>query len=170
MLWFDRRQVLSALAAGITLLATLSACGFTPVYGPDGAGNQVLGQIAFSAPETVNEYSYTKRLEERMGRSSGPYHLDSTLSVSEQSLGNTSSGETTRIRLNGIVSYSLTTVSDDSVVMSGSSRAFTSYSFTGSTAATQAAERDAHERLMIILADQVIDNLLLQADTLTGAQ
>ncbi len=165
MSWCD----VAKTGLGLAFAVSLTACGFTPVYGPDGSGNQILNQVAFSAPDTVNEFTYTKELEQRMGRSTGPYQLDSVLSVKSQDLGSTSSGETTRVRLNGSVDYTLKSLSDDQVVLTGHTFAFTSYSFTGSTAATQAAERDANERLMIILADQVIDGLLLQANTLPEA-
>ena len=54
----------------------------------------------------------------------------------------------------------------EDVLIVGRTDSFTSYSATGSTAATQAAERDARRRLMVILADRVIDRLLIDADTL----
>jgi LPS-assembly lipoprotein len=44
-------------------------------------------------------------------------------------------------------------------VISGSVDNFTSYSATGTTVATLAAERDAQERLMIQLADQIFVRL-----------
>lgn len=148
----------------------MAACGFTPVYGPDGVGNRLLGQIAFAEPDTVNGYNFTKRMEERLGRSVGPFQMDTTIAVSERDLGATSTGDTSRIRLNGTASYKVTSDLDDSVELTGSTFAFTGYSFTGSTAATQAAERDAYERLMIILADQIVDDLLLQAHLLPDLQ
>jgi LPS-assembly lipoprotein len=45
-------------------------------------------------------------------------------------------------------------------VTSGSVDNFTGYSATGTTVATLAAERDAQERLMTILADQIVTRLL----------
>jgi LPS-assembly lipoprotein len=43
---------------------------------------------------------------------------------------------------------------------------FTGFSATGSTVATLAAERDATARLMVILADQIVDRLVISASGL----
>jgi LPS-assembly lipoprotein len=154
----DRRTlVLGALALG--------ACGFQPVYGPGGAGNRLLGQIALDAPDTVDGYVFTRRFEERMGRGTGPYRLALRLETDRQDLGTTSVGNITRYRLIGRVFYSLTG-SDGQVQAEGRTNAFTGYSTTGSTVATLAAERDAGQRLMTLLADQVIDQLILDAPDL----
>ena len=48
-------------------------------------------------------------------------------------------------------------------LLSSQTAAFTGYSATGSSVATLAGERDARDRLMIILADQVVDALLIAA-------
>ena len=45
------------------------------------------------------------------------------------------------------------------VLLSGNVDSFTGYSATGTTVATRAAERDAYERLMTILADQIVTRL-----------
>ena len=52
---------------------------------------------------------------------------------------------------------------------SGSETNFTGYSATGSTVETLAGERDAFERLMRILADQIAARLLATADLATPA-
>ncbi|HCQ58330.1 MAG TPA: hypothetical protein DIU10_10575, partial [Sulfitobacter sp.] len=45
------------------------------------------------------------------------------------------------------------------IVTSGKVESFTGYSATGTTVATRAAELDAQERLMVILADLVVSRL-----------
>ena len=154
-MWSSRRAfILSALA--------LSGCGFTPVYGPGGTGNRILGRIALDEPETAAGYVFTRRFEERMGRAAGPYRLETSFQVSEQDLGSTSAGVITRYRLLGRVFYTLRDA-DGQALIEGRTNAFTGYSTTGSTIATRAAEKDARERLMVLLADQVIDRLILEA-------
>ena len=155
----DRRGFL--LGAGALL--TLSACGFAPVYGPGGAGNRLLGQIALDDPGTPDAYQFNRRFEERMGRGvNAPYRLGVQIQTNSQDLGATSVGNITRYRLIGRVFYTLRDGSG-AAVAEGRTNAFTGYSTTGSTVATLAAERDARERLMTILADQVIDKLILAA-------
>lgn len=169
MLWSNRRVILGRCAAvlGVSIIA---GCGFTPVYGPEGEGNKVLGKVAFQAPTSKNSYIYVRRLEERLGRVSGPYILESNLSLGSEGLGSTSSGETTRYRRDGQLTYELKDIATKKTLITGSTTAFTGYSYTGSTVATLAAENDANKRLMVILADQVIDDLLLQADQLPDVE
>lgn len=158
----DRRKFLAGVAA-VALL--LSGCGFTPVYGPQGAGNRLLGQVSLQAPDTRDTHQFKRHFEERLGRVvAGRYVLRVDISTDEQDMGGTSSGNTTRYRVNGDVDYSL--VEGKIVRLSGTTDSFTGYSNTGSTVATIAARRDAYARLMVILSDQVIDELLLSAPDL----
>ncbi|MFW2541187.1 LPS assembly lipoprotein LptE [Primorskyibacter sp. 2E107] len=159
-MWLSRRQfLLSSLS-----FAGLSACGFTPVYGPGGTGNRLLGKVAVDAPESPGDYIFNRRFEERMGRpGAAPYTLSVSKSVDQQSLGSTTTGNTTRYRLLGRARYALRDTGTGAILLDGKTDAFSGYSTTGSTVATLAAERDATERLMILLADQVIDKLILQA-------
>lgn len=155
----DRRTLLLSLAA-------LAGCGFTPVYGPQGGGSRLLNAVALSEPADRYDYDFNARFEERLGRGAGPYALDVNISTGVTGLGSLADGQTTRYRLTGRADYRLSPAGSEEALIAGRTDAFTSYSATGSTAATQAAERDAKRRLMVILADQVIDRLLLDADTL----
>lgn len=159
---FDRRQLL-----GLALAGLLGACGFTPVYAPGGGGQTLQSQLALNAPDSEAGFFFTQRFEERMGRGSA-YDLTVQLGLDQTGLGGTSAGETTRYRITGRAVYTLTRPGTEGVVLDGWTEAFTGYSTTGSTVATRAAERDAIKRLMVILADQLIDALILQADTLAG--
>ncbi|EIE50600.1 hypothetical protein AL036_15290 [Salipiger aestuarii] len=155
----DRRLVLlGALALG--------ACGFTPVYGPAGQGGLLLNAVALPEPENRNEYDFNMRFEERMGRGTGPYALTRALRVNETGLGSLSDGQTTRYQLTGRAQYVLTLAGGSEPLISGHTDAFTGYSAAGSSVSQQASSRDAHSRLMVLLADQVIDRLLIDADQL----
>ncbi|WHZ34577.1 LPS assembly lipoprotein LptE [Sagittula sp. MA-2] len=157
----NRRAVLAGLGA----LSLAAACGFTPVYAPGGGGSRLLNAVSLQAPDDDRRYVFNRRFEERLGRpaSGAPYALTVRIQVTEQDIGVTSTGNITRYRLIGRVFYTLTDATTGAILHDGRTNAFTGYSTTGSTVATSAAERDAEERLMVILADQMIDDLLLRA-------
>ena len=157
MSYFKRRHL---LIAGASLL--VSACNFTPVYGPEGAGSQIENRILIKAPTTKDAYFVTRRLETRLGRADpAPMTLSFSVSNSSAGLGTTATGSTTRVQRVGSLSYTLKNSATGKDIAKGSVSNFTGYSATGNTAATLAAERAAIERLMNILADQLVDRLLL---------
>lgn len=159
----DRRTFLLSLAA-------LGGCGFTPVYGPDGAGTALQGAIRLRAPDGPGAYRFNQRFEERLGRGTSPtYEMAVNLTVKQVGMGSTSAGSTTRFRVDGTADVALTLIATGEPVLRETITGFTGYSTTGNTAATLAAERDAGARLMVILADQTVDRLLLNADRLAQA-
>jgi len=162
----------------LLLLAPLAlvACGFTPVYAPGGSGDALYGQVTVQAPEDipstseVDSYLLVKNLEQRLGRAgAGNYQLDLTLATRDEGQAITADDQTTRYSILGKASYSLTRQSDGKVVASGEVDNFTGYSATGSTVDTLASERDAHQRLMVILADQINTRILSTADLTTAS-
>ncbi|MGR3622062.1 LPS assembly lipoprotein LptE [Pseudophaeobacter sp.] len=157
----------------LSLAAALvaSACGFTPVHAPGGSGQALYGQIEIQTPEQpdtrgdANAYFLVRNLEDRLGRSTGgDYRLDLTLTSRQEGQAITADNETTRYSILAAVGFSLTRLSDGTVIASGTETNFTGYSATGSTVETLAGERDAYERLMLILADQISARLLATAD------
>ena len=154
---FDRRTLLS-------LPLALAACGFTPVYGPGGTGSALRGQVAVIAPGDRDSFLLVQELENRFGHGGGRYGLAFHLSVEEEGLAVTRTGDITRFNLVGTADYTLIDLTDDTLVHEGSVRSFTAFSDTGSTVETLAAERDARARLMRILADQITTQLFAQAD------
>jgi LPS-assembly lipoprotein len=167
-----RHILLMPLAA---LLMGMSACGFTPVYAPGGTGNALYGRVLVQSPEEmqadsdVDAYHLVRSLEERLGRGArgatgGDYRLDMTLRTRSEGQAITADNATTRYSIIGTAGYVLTRQSDGVIVASGTEDAFTGYSATGSTVETLAGERDAHERLMQILADRITARLLTTAD------
>jgi LPS-assembly lipoprotein len=158
---FDRRIfLLSSLALG--------ACGFTPAYGPGGGAQRLQNAIALTDPVGRDGYLLNQRLEERLGRGgdTARYRMNVTPQVTQIGMGSTSQGLTTRFQLTGKAKYMLTDPATGSVLLEGQVASFTGYSATGTTVATLAAERDARRRLMVILADQVVDKLLMAASGL----
>ncbi|WOI55541.1 LPS assembly lipoprotein LptE [Palleronia sp. LCG004] len=163
------------LAGLLAAAALLAACGFTPVYGPEGAARGLPGDIAIATPRDVAGYLLVEELERRLGRA-GPspaYDLTADIDLDETGLGITADQETTRIRLVGELDYALSETGTGRVVKRGSVRNFTSYSapvfsiarnsVAGNAVSVQAAEEDAIARLMVILADQLAAELLATA-------
>ncbi|MBY6056563.1 LPS assembly lipoprotein LptE [Leisingera daeponensis] len=166
---------LRTLLLALPLIA--AACGFTPVYAPGGTGSELHGKIEVQAPEEIRDasgadaYFLVQNLEQRLGRgSSAAYELGLTLSTQEEGQAITADNEITRYSVIGTAGFSLTRLSDGKIISSGTVRNFTGYSATGSTVETLAGERDAHERLMVILADQITAQILATADLSAAAE
>jgi LPS-assembly lipoprotein len=152
----DRRTFLTLLAA-----APLAACGFTPVYGPNGAGNALRDRLRIEPPDTRLGFVLVARLEDRLGRAQAPTHvLTWDIETSARGLAITGTDDITRINLNGTLTFAVTEAGSDLRVQSGEVSTFTAYSTTGSPVATAAARRDAEDRLMVALADQLVSRLL----------
>lgn len=151
---FNRRSLLA-------LPLALAACGFTPVYGTGGTGAQLRGQVVVQEPSTQAGYLLTRHLETRLGRSGAAarYALDLGIDTREEGLAINAVGDITRFNLTGEVTYALRDTNAGTVVTSGKVHNFTAYSTIGTTVATLAAERDAVERLMVILGDQITTRL-----------
>lgn len=154
-----RRHVLLMLCG-----AALTGCGFTPVFGPGGQAEGLRGQIRAEDPTDRNGFVLVARLEDRLGLpDAAPYVLEYRIATSRKSLGVTQAGETTRYNLLGRLDYSLKDLASGRVLTSGKVENFTGYSATGSIVGTISATEDAAERLMVILADQLVTELIATA-------
>ncbi|WJS84943.1 LPS assembly lipoprotein LptE [Paracoccus sp. TOH] len=153
MSWSRRSVILAGLA--------LAACGFSPVYGPDGTGTRLFGQIRTADPRTPDDFSFAGRIAERLGpEAEARFLLDYRLRIAVVPQAITPDEVTTRYALNGTAEFTLTEAATGREVTRGQVSSFTSYSTTGTTIATMAAEQDAHERLARMLADQVVTRLI----------
>lgn len=158
-----------ARLAGLGAAFGLAACGFAPAYGPGGAAAGLLGRTDVAAPVNRNGFELVERLEERLGRSREPaYRLSYTIDTRAIGLGVTPDNVVSRFQLTGTVGYRLTDVATDEVLTEGEVKGFTAYSASGSTVATVSSERDAHRRLMWLLADQVVTRLIAASGGWTG--
>ena len=138
----------------------LAACGFTPVYAPGGVGERWQNAVAVEAPDDVFGFRMAGRLTDVLG---DPQNARYTLGVSPQEAPVpatiTVDGDITRFNLTGNAVWVLRDAAGNTVT-EGLAQTFTSYSATGSTVATQAAEADAQNRLAIALADLIVQQLL----------
>ena len=152
----DRRTFLTLLA-----VAPLAGCGFAPVYAPGGTGQALRGQVLVAAPDTRLGFELVARLEERLGLPQAEtYRLDYVIETSESDLAITGTNDITRINIQGNVRFSLVDIATGAERLTGTVSTFTAYSTTSTAVATAAARRDAEDRLMHVLADQVMSRLL----------
>lgn len=157
---FDRRTFLLMPLA-------LAACGFEPVYAPGGSGSALYGRVEVSAPNTVESYLLVQNLEQQLGRSAGSvndYRLDVQVSTVTRGAAITTTNETQRYTIDGSAQYALRSNATGQIIASGSVADFVSYSAAGSTVSTLADERDAKERLMVILSSQIMNRLYATPD------
>lgn len=158
---FDRRSFLIVAACG------LSACGFTPAYAPGGGGTRLQGTVEVDAPDDRPSYLLTRHLEDRLGRGTGGrYGLSYSIDIDDAPIAISANNVTTRYNVLGKITYALRDLQSGVVLTSGKVKNFTSYTTSGTTVATAAAEEDARERLMVILGDQIVTRLLVAAQDL----
>lgn len=149
----------SRRAALLGLLA-LGGCGFAPVYG--GANAKLLDQIAYQTPDNAGGFALRQQFRLRLGTATAPrLQLQADLSLQSRSAAVSAEGARTRINLIGTSNWVLRDRQTGARLASGQARAFTSYSATGSTIATQTSDVDATNRLATILADMIVSELLM---------
>ncbi len=159
----DRRTFLTLLAG-----LPLAACGFSPVLAPGAAGGALWGTILADAPDDRLEFAFVARIEDRLGRgTSARWALGYRVETDQVGLGVSPENVTSRFNITGKLSWSLRPLGGNDPAMGGTLESFTAYSATSTTVATRAARRDAEERLMVILADQLVTQLYARAGDLT---
>jgi LPS-assembly lipoprotein len=140
-------------------LLGLAGCGFAPIYG---AENGFRGLVSYQIDQSVAGFRLRERLEDRLGRSAAPqYVLKTTVRSSERAAAVAQDGDTSRFNIVGSANWSLVSLADDQQLDAGTVEAFTSYSATASTIATQATQDDAVARLSTILADMIVSRILI---------
>ncbi|MEL6566538.1 MAG: LPS assembly lipoprotein LptE [Pseudomonadota bacterium] len=143
----------------------LAACGFAPVYGPEGTGTALQNRVMVDPPVDREGFLLVRQLEDRLGRTGdAAYRLSVNLTVAQENRAIDPDGDIRRFHLIGTATYELRDAETGTVVRADAVDDFVGYSATGTTVATLAARRNAQERLMTILADQIV--LQLQATQL----
>ncbi|EYD73327.1 LPS assembly lipoprotein LptE [Limimaricola hongkongensis] len=152
-----RAALLGALALG--------GCGFAPAYGPGSDAARLRGRVAVEVPATVSGYLLRARLIDRLGPArEAAYRLDVDTSEQSEQAAISADGAVLRYRLLGRATFALRPAGGGTALAEGTVEAFAGYSSTLGTVASGAAERDARERLAVLLADQVMTRLLVTPD------
>lgn len=146
------------MLAGATAVA---GCGFSPVYAPGGPAEGLQGKIRVAEPTDRRAFDLTQRLEDRLGRGEdASLALSYLIDTREVGVGVSPTNAITRFNVIGTVEFTVTDRATGAVQTSGKVNNFTAYSTTGTTVSTRTAEIDALRRLMHILADQIVTQLL----------
>ena len=139
----------------------LAGCTFEPLYksGSETAG--FLQNIKLDAPKDRDSYVLYNRLAERLDGVQGTrYLLSITPRKSEARAGIAADGRAQRKIVTGFADYSIVQIADGKELQSGGVKAFTGYAQNASNVAMLAASNDAYDRLMIHLADKILDALI----------
>lgn len=153
---FNRRFVLLSLAA-----LPMAGCGFEPALGTGGAARGLIDQVRVGDANDALSFALTGQLERRLGRGDGGrYALSYTIRTRSDGSAVTPDQVTTRFNITGTVNYVLTERSSGEIVTTGTVSNFTGYGATSTTVANRTTRRDAQQRLMVILADQIVTELI----------
>jgi len=145
----------------LLLLLVFAGCGFKPALGTDGAAQKLMGRIWPAVPRDQYGFDFVKQIEARLGRVRvRDYDLTYDIATSTDGVALTADGATTRYNMIGSVTWTLTRHRDEIRMAGGRVDNFASYSATGSTVAGVSAREDAGRRLMTMLADQVVAQIL----------
>ena len=166
MSWSDRRGVLLALAA----LPLAAGCGFSPALGRGRSAAALRGRIRAQDPTDSAGFELVARLEERLG-APGPdaFELSYALSLREQTLARVRGIGESRGQVAGTLRYQIRKPGAAGVLQSGTLRNFAGYSRSSTPLANRAAQEDARRRLMRMLADDLVAELILTASNWTVA-
>ena len=139
----------------------LAGCDLVPVNGANTKFQLLRNTVLVQAPTNRVEFELVRNLEVQLGQAvSKLYDLKYKLSVDEDIVVVSAAQEINRFSLVGLLEYSLVD-SGGVVLLTETAKSFTGYSATGTTVATQRSKRDAYDRLMVILAKQVSNSLLI---------
>jgi len=155
-MWLSNRRTFLALSS-----AFLPGCALQPANQMQSV-DQILSSITFETPHDLRSFYFRNALEDRLGFSDPAprYGLSYQLSTSATRSAIAPDGRSLRQQIEGTVTFMLRDLTSNAVVYTQNKRAFVGYSTNGSSAATQAAARDAKRRLMQQLADEVIRDLM----------
>jgi LPS-assembly lipoprotein len=146
----------------LLLLFTLGAasCGFTPVYAPGSKAPAELSEISVAPPKNNRaNFLLVAELENRIGRNlNGNNILEHNISLSIENTG--LFNRSNRAQLIGNITYSVVSTKDGRSLYSGSVENFVT--FVTDSRTTTSPFDDALERLVSILVDQIITNLMAQ--------
>lgn len=161
MLWCNRRALLGGLGASLGA-GLISSCGFSPVYGPNGAGRDLFGQIRAVDPVDKPGFDFVRYFEERLGVPAADYRfqLSYEIVLRDEELDITSGRAITRHHLLGELHWKLTHAHGGDVILRGTQTSFTAYSAGASGIAEITAREDARFRLIRIFVDQLVAHFL----------
>lgn len=151
----------------LSLALALAACGYQPVFAPGGPAEPLLGGVEIAPPSNADQFQLVTRLAERLGPADAPrWRL--SYSVQTGSEGFSASGAA-RTQLTGTVTFEMEPLAPGAAPISGRVTAFAGYTEALSSAndttallSNDAARADANRRLMVMLADRMIEAMIAE--------
>ena len=158
MLLFNQQKYLLALL----LSAFIASCSFEPAWITKDNKIKILWQrVDIKDPTTSNEFRLNRYLASRIGDANDTdFFLEYELFTETKRTALSFDGKAYRIRISGEVKFNLLNSGKDMILFSSSVKDSLSYSDAILTVTDQASERDAYKRLMVLLGDRIVDELL----------
>ncbi|MCH8188496.1 MAG: hypothetical protein IIB66_07325 [Proteobacteria bacterium] len=137
----------------MVLLAGLTACGFRPLYGPQGGYDASLAELAsvrvLPIPDRIGQVLHNSLLD-RLTPGGAPlnprYRLGVSMVKQKEGLAFEKDESVTRINLTLSATYQLTEIATGNIVTAGSARSVAAFSVVRSEFANISAEADAERR------------------------
>ncbi len=158
MLLFNKQKYLLALLFGVFI----ASCSFEPAWIAKDNKTKLLWQrVDIKEPITSNEFRLNRYLTSRIGDAmDAEFFLEYELSTETKRTALSFDGKAYRIRILGEVKFSLLRNGKDTIMFSSSVKDSLGYSDAILAVTDQASERDAYKRLMVLLGDRIIDEIL----------
>ena len=137
-------------------------CSFQPAWVPTNQKAKILWErVDFKEAKTSNEFRLNRYLISRLGEAADAelllkYELFTETKRSALSF----DGKAFRIRIHGEVKFSLIQNDENTILFTSSVRDSAAYSDAILAVTDEASERDAYGRLMVLLGDRIVDELL----------
>ncbi len=149
MLLFNKQNYLLALLFGVFI----ASCAFEPAWIAEDNKIKILWQrVALRESTTSKEFRLNRYLASRIGGAEdAEFFLEYELFTETKR---------NRIRILGEVKFSLIHSEKDTILLSSSVKDSLGYSDAILAVTDQASERDAYKRLMVLLGDRIVDELL----------
>jgi len=158
MLLFDKKKYIFFLLFSMII----ASCSFEPAWVAGHSKAKILWEkIDLKEPETSNEFRLNRYLVSRVGDSEdGEFFLKYELFTETKRTALSFDGKAYRIRIYGEVKFSLINKSNNKILVSSSVKDSLAYSDAILAVTDQASKRDAYARLMVLLGDKIVDELL----------
>ena len=158
MLLFNKQKYLHGLLFGVFI----ASCSFEPAWIAKDNKTKILWQrVDIKEPITSNEFRLNRYLASRIGDAKdAEFSLEYELFTETKRTALSFDGKAYRIRILGEIKFSLLHSEKDTVLLSSSVKDSLGYSDAILAVTDQASERDAYKRLMVLLGDRMVDELL----------
>ena len=158
MLLFDKKKYIFSILVSVFI----AGCSFEPAWiAGNNKAKTFWQKIDLKEPITSNEFRLNRYLASRIGDAEdAEFFLEYELFTETKRTALSFDGKAYRIRILGEVKFSLLHSEKDTILLSSSVKDSLGYSDAILAVTDQASERDAYKRLMVLLGDRMVDELL----------